>query len=51
MGHDVKKLGGKCIYSKFRLTTTSDLRAFMYEGFQTLLQILQNTPKILMTTI
>jgi hypothetical protein len=46
-----KKLSGKCISNKLRLTATSGLRDFIFEGFQTLLQILRNTFEIFMTAI
>jgi hypothetical protein len=47
----LKKLSGKCISSKLRLITTSNLRDYIYERFQTLLQIVLNTCEILMTAI
>jgi hypothetical protein len=37
-----KKLGGKCISNKHKLTTTSNLRDFICEAFQNLIT---NPPK------
>jgi hypothetical protein len=46
-----KKLDGKCISNKLKLTTTSDINDYISKQFQTLLQILLNTLKILMIVI